>query len=136
MDKSLLMSKLQNFECGLMNEIEQIPHKLLSEKYFVSIVNSDSRIKRNSDKLIKRTFSFLLKDELENLRELTLEVFNNYLYVKEFEPCLTKEGFRRLFSLIGRNAQGKFIALNFKSLNPVVIFCFVQESRQVLLARM
>lgn len=31
------MQKLENFECGLVNEQEQIPHKLLSEKYFVSL---------------------------------------------------------------------------------------------------
>lgn len=43
---------------------------------------------------------------MENIRELTLELFNRHLYVKECEPWLTMEGFRRLFSLIGRNSQG------------------------------
>jgi hypothetical protein len=40
------------------------------------------------------------------MRELTLELFNNFLFVKECEPWLTKEGFRRIFSLFGRNSQG------------------------------
>ena len=40
------------------------------------------------------------------MRELTLEIFNNQLYVKECEPWLTREGFRQLFALFGRNSQG------------------------------
>jgi hypothetical protein len=43
---------------------------------------------------------------LEGLRELVLNVFNTQLYVKECEPMLTEQGFRRLFCLIGRNSQG------------------------------
>lgn len=30
------MTKLSNFECNLFNQQEQIPHKLLNEKYFVN----------------------------------------------------------------------------------------------------
>ena len=37
---------------------------------------------------------------------MTLDLFNNQLYVKECEPWLTSEGFRQMFSLIGRNSQG------------------------------
>ena len=37
---------------------------------------------------------------------MTLELFNNFLYEKECEAWLSKEGFRKLFSLIGRNSQG------------------------------
>ena len=37
---------------------------------------------------------------------LTLEYFNAHLHVKECESWLTPEGFRQLFSLIGRNSQG------------------------------
>ena len=46
------------------------------------------------------------KIELESLRELTLELFKSHLYVKECESWLTPEGFRQLFSLLGRNSQG------------------------------
>jgi hypothetical protein len=34
------------------------------------------------------------------------ELFNNHLYVKECESWVSKEGFRRLFALFGRNSQG------------------------------
>ena len=37
---------------------------------------------------------------------MTLEVFRQQLYVKECEPWLSEQGFRRMFSLIGRNSQG------------------------------
>ena len=37
---------------------------------------------------------------------MTVDICNNYLQVKECESWLTKEGFRRMFSLIGRNSQG------------------------------
>lgn len=67
----------------------------------------------NRKNLDTRRISFL-KAELETLRALTLQVFENQLYVKEFEPCLTSEGFRRLFSLIGRNSQGISLNLLFK----------------------
>jgi len=76
-NKEEILHKLNNFESDLFNQ--QSPHKLLSEKYFI---------------------------ELESLRELTLEVFRQQLYVKECEPWLSEQGFRRMFSLIGRNSQG------------------------------
>lgn len=37
---------------------------------------------------------------------MTLEVFRKQLYVKECESWLSEQGFRRMFSLIGRNSQG------------------------------
>ena len=43
---------------------------------------------------------------MEGLRFMTMEYFNNFLQVKECEPWLTQQGFRQLFSLIGRNSQG------------------------------
>lgn len=36
-DKMSVIRALENFECGLVNEQEHIPHKLLSEKFFVSV---------------------------------------------------------------------------------------------------
>jgi len=35
-NKTEFMKKLANFECQLVNENEQIPHKLLSERFYVS----------------------------------------------------------------------------------------------------
>lgn len=78
-NKTEFMKKLANFECHLVNENEQLPHKLLSERFY---------------------------SQIEHLRALTLELFNSHLHVKECEPWLTCEGFRQLFSLIGRNSQG------------------------------
>jgi len=78
-DKTDFMKKLNNFECNLVNEQEQLPHKLLSANFF---------------------------SQIEYLREVTNEFFNQHLYVKECESWLTKQGFRQLFSLIGRNSQG------------------------------
>lgn len=49
---------------------------------------------------------FVLKNELESLREMTLEIFKNYFYVPECEPWLSKDGFCQLFALFGRNSQG------------------------------
>jgi hypothetical protein len=37
---------------------------------------------------------------------MTFDLFSNHLYVKECEQWLTSEGFRQMFSLIGRNSQG------------------------------
>ena len=34
-NKDDFMQKLSNFECNVFNQQEQIPHKLLNEKYFV-----------------------------------------------------------------------------------------------------
>ncbi|CAF0828134.1 unnamed protein product [Brachionus calyciflorus] len=78
-DKGELMRKLSNFECGLVNEKDQLPHKLLKEKFFT---------------------------ELESLREMTFEIFNRDLYVKDCEPWMSSEGFRQIFALFGRNSQG------------------------------
>lgn len=77
-EKELIIQKLNNFESDLFTQ-DQTPHKLLGERYFM---------------------------ELESLRELTLNLFKQHLYVKECEPMLTEQGFRKLFSLIGRNSQG------------------------------
>ena len=44
--------------------------------------------------------------ELETIRELTYEFFKNYLYTEECESWFSPAGFRNMFSLIGRNAQG------------------------------
>jgi hypothetical protein len=98
-----LMQKIENFECALVNEQEQIPHKLLEEKYFVRFKH---KFEMNFGSFDKESITKTFKNELEGMRELTVELFNNFLYVKECEPWLTKEGFGRIFSLFGRNSQG------------------------------
>jgi len=53
------------------------------------------------------------QSELESLREVFIEYFKNFLYVKECESWLSKEGFRQLFALFGRNSQGNFRFIRF-----------------------
>lgn len=36
-----IIRALENFDSGLVNEKEQIPHKLLSEKFFVKYFKND-----------------------------------------------------------------------------------------------
>ena len=40
------------------------------------------------------------------MRAITLELFSSKLHTAECEPWLSEQGFRQLFSLIGRNSQG------------------------------
>lgn len=77
-NKETIIQKINNFESDLYDQ-DQVPHKLLNERYFL---------------------------QLEGLRELVVVLFNQYLYTKECEPMLSEKGFKKLFSLIGRNSQG------------------------------
>ena len=46
------MQKIENFECGFINEKEQISHKLLEEKFFViHLVEKNIKTKINKSLL-------------------------------------------------------------------------------------
>lgn len=51
-----IIRALENFECGLFNEKEHIPHKLLSEKFFVSnfllVIHKNSKFNDSNSDLI------------------------------------------------------------------------------------
>jgi len=78
-NKEKIIQALYNFEYSLVDENQNLHHKLLSTNFF---------------------------NQLENVRLLSFDLFKSHYYVKECEPWFSDLGFKQLFCLFGRNSQG------------------------------